>query len=87
MTIGQRRLLFEVSTEPLNRQIGTTIDGVANGNSGYGGGKAGRFADTDIVTDALTGLSFDPWPKTQQTRHPEQHAWQRRTLGFSEQLA
>ena len=27
-----------------NRQIGTTIDGVANGNSGYGGGaKAGRF--------------------------------------------
>ena len=43
-----------------NRQIGTTIDGVANGNSGYGGGaKAGRYTDTDTVTDALTGLSFD----------------------------
>ena len=49
-----------------NRQIGTTIDGVANGNSGYGGGaKAGGYTDTDTATDALTGLSFDPWPKTQ----------------------
>ena len=43
-----------------NRQIGTTIDGVANGNSGYGGGaKAGGYTDTDTATDALTGLSFD----------------------------
>ena len=43
-----------------NQQIGTTMDGIANGNSGYGGrAKASRYIDTDNVTDALSELSFD----------------------------